>query len=117
MLGVSISEIFPVQASFSGLSAEPITIIGGIILKLAGRTGISLSTSKLFYVSNTIQNIYLSCDTSISLGAIPAEQAVSMPRLDRTLNQQSYEKKGAPSINITIASDLLTGDASVQTEV
>ena len=75
-MGISLDDLFPVKAKIGGPSAEPITILGGVILELAGtnkQTGVRYTSHQLFYVSTVCKHIYLSLDTCIALGIVPVD--------------------------------------------
>ena len=73
-LGINQSNIFPIKSKVGGPSGEPITILGGVILKITATNHDGtkkLSTVQLFYVSTVVQETYLSLETCIALGTVP----------------------------------------------
>ena len=74
-MGISLPGLFPVKARIGGPSAEPITILGGVLLQLKGtneQTGNTHTSHQLFYVATGCKHIYLSLDTCIAIGVVPA---------------------------------------------
>ena len=107
MMGISLDLIFPVRSHIGGPSSEPITIIGGVILTITGTnplTHTSHSTDQLFYVSSTVQHIYLSLEACIALGAVPPNfpQVGAFPAepaaVAGSITTQASEGTPAPSL-------------------
>ena len=75
-MGISIPDLFPVRSKIGGPSAEPIAILGGVILQLKGmhgETGNTHTSHHLFYVASSCKNIYLSLDTCMAIGVVPPD--------------------------------------------
>ena len=73
-LGVKPETIFPVATRINGASCAPITVQGAILLKFAAKnsdTGITRTTRQLVYISNSVDQVYLSKSACIDLGTIP----------------------------------------------
>ena len=71
---VKTSSIFPIACGLNTVTAAPVDLIGGILLKFTAtnpNTGISRTTSQLAYVSKSIKSIYLSREACSDLGTIP----------------------------------------------
>ena len=71
-LGIDLSSLFPIKSRVSGPSSEPISLVGGIILEVAGgQHKSSVSTIQLFYVSSAVKSTYLSMEACVQLGIVP----------------------------------------------
>ena len=71
-MGISI----PVKSRISRPSAEPIAILGGVLLQLKGineKTGNIHTSHQLFYVAFGCKHVYLSLDTCIAIGVVPGD--------------------------------------------
>ena len=74
-LGINQESILPLQSKIEGASAEPIALLGGIIVEVTGRTssGQSISTLQLLYISKAVKRVYMSLDACIALQVVPAQ--------------------------------------------
>ena len=67
-------DLFKVQTNVNSASNQKISICGGIILKVTASNpsnNTEISTKQLFYISNEVQECYLSKETCCSLQTIP----------------------------------------------
>ena len=74
-LHIKPDTIFPLQARIEGASSEPITLTGGIIVEISGKTatGQPVSTLQLMYVSKAVKYLYLSLNACVGLRVVPAD--------------------------------------------
>lgn len=71
-MGINQDTTFPLQSRVAGASAEPIQLLGGIIVEITGTTpsGATNSCLQLLYISNAVKEIYMSLDACIQLGVV-----------------------------------------------
>ena len=73
-MGFTQKDLIPVSSSMSAANKSRIDICGAILLKMRGNMGdgTEVTCSTMVYVSKSVNDFYLSYDTMIDLGIIPA---------------------------------------------
>ena len=74
---MSIKEdtTFPVMTQVNGANSSPITVDGAILITVTAtnpKTGLSMTSKQLAYISSHVQKPYLSLSCCIDLGILPA---------------------------------------------
>lgn len=72
-LGIHQDTLLPLQSKMEGASSEPISLLGGIIVEITGKTadGKDISCLQLMYVSRAVKRVYMSQDVCIKLQVVP----------------------------------------------
>ena len=72
-LKVKAESIFPIASGLNTVTAAPVDLIGGILIRITAtnpKTGITLVTKQLAYVSKSVKSVYLSREACQDLGTI-----------------------------------------------
>ena len=72
-LGIHQDTILPLQSKMEGASSEPISLLGGLLVEITGKTadGEEISCLQLMYVSTAVKRVYMSQDVCIKLQVVP----------------------------------------------
>ena len=63
-LGIHQDTILPLQSKMEGASSETISLLGGLLVEITGKTadGEEISCLQLMYVSTAVKRVYMSQD-------------------------------------------------------
>ena len=72
-LGIHQENLLPFQSKMEGAASEPISLLGGLLVEITGKTadGREISCLQLTYVSSAVKRVYMSQDVCIKLQVVP----------------------------------------------
>ena len=89
LLGFNESDLIPTEIRMRAIDKNPIGILGAILIRLSGQgpDGQTLETAQVCYISNQVQQLYLSEHACKQLGIIPE----SFPSIGSAMNHHTAD--------------------------